>query len=47
MARAAVKKVETSTSLLESFEMRDGLVASGMEHGVREGYEKLDALLAL
>ncbi|MBF4548649.1 polyketide cyclase [Pseudoclavibacter sp. RFBJ3] len=37
----------TSTSLLESFEMRDGLVASGMEHGVREGYEKLDALLAL
>lgn len=36
----------TSTSLLESFEMRDGLVASGMEHGVRSGYEKLDALLA-
>lgn len=36
----------TSTSLLESFEMRDGLVASGMESGVRAGYEKLDALLA-
>ncbi|PPG40444.1 SRPBCC family protein [Pseudoclavibacter sp. RFBA6] len=36
----------TSTSLLESFQMRDGLVASGMEHGVRDGYEKLDALLA-
>ncbi|WP_282859395.1 SRPBCC domain-containing protein [Pseudoclavibacter helvolus] len=36
----------TSTSLLESFAMRDGLVASGMEYGVRAGYEKLDALLA-
>lgn len=32
--------------LLESFAMRDGLVASGMEYGVRAGYEKLDALLA-
>lgn len=36
----------TSTSLLESFAMREGLVASGMEYGVRAGYEKLDALLA-
>ncbi len=25
---------------------RDGMVASGMEHGVTEGYEKLDALIA-
>ncbi|WP_424464474.1 SRPBCC family protein [Pseudoclavibacter helvolus] len=36
----------TSVSLLDSFEARDGLVASGMEYGVRAGYEKLDALLA-
>jgi hypothetical protein len=25
---------------------RDGMVQSGMERGVREGYEKLDELLA-
>jgi len=36
----------TSTSLVDSFEGRDGFVASGMEVGVNEGYEKLDALLA-
>jgi uncharacterized protein YndB with AHSA1/START domain len=35
-----------STSLVDSFEGRDGFVASGMETGVREGYERLDALLA-
>ncbi|MGN6128070.1 MAG: SRPBCC family protein [Humibacter sp.] len=29
-----------------SLEARDGIVASGMETGVREGYEKLDALVA-
>jgi Uncharacterized conserved protein len=29
-----------------SVEARDGMVSSGMEHGVTEGYEKLDALLA-
>jgi uncharacterized protein YndB with AHSA1/START domain len=34
------------SSLVESFEARDAMVASGMEVGVREGYEKLDALLA-
>jgi uncharacterized protein YndB with AHSA1/START domain len=34
------------TSLVESFEARDAFVASGMEQGVREGYERLDALLA-
>ena len=35
----------TSTSLVDSFEGRDGFVASGMEVGVREGYERLDDLL--
>lgn len=36
----------TSTSMLESFEARDAMLASGMDVGVREGYQKLDALLA-
>jgi uncharacterized protein YndB with AHSA1/START domain len=36
----------TSTSLVDSFEGRDAFVASGMDTGVREGYERLDALLA-
>ncbi|SOC51883.1 Uncharacterized conserved protein YndB, AHSA1/START domain [Blastococcus aggregatus] len=36
----------TCTSLVDSFEGRDGFVASGMEVGVNEGYAKLDALLA-
>lgn len=35
-----------ATSLLDSFEARDGMVASGMEVGINEGYEKLDELLA-
>ena len=35
-----------STSLVDSFEDRDAFVASGMEEGVREGYERLDELLA-
>lgn len=34
------------SSLVESFEARDAILASGMEHGVREGYERLDELLA-
>jgi uncharacterized protein YndB with AHSA1/START domain len=34
------------TSLVDSFEDRDAFVASGMEEGVIEGYERLDALLA-
>ena len=34
-----------ATSLVDSFEDRDAFVASGMEHGVREGYERLDELL--
>jgi uncharacterized protein YndB with AHSA1/START domain len=36
----------TSTSLIDSFEARDAMLASGMEVGVREGYEKLDELFA-
>ena len=35
-----------ATSLADSFEARDAMVASGMEHGVVEGYEKLDEVLA-
>jgi uncharacterized protein YndB with AHSA1/START domain len=33
-------------SVVENLESRDGIMASGMEVGVYEGYEKLDALLA-
>jgi Uncharacterized conserved protein len=29
-----------------SLEARDGMIQSGMEHGVTEGYERLDELLA-
>ena len=36
----------TATSLVDSFESRDAVVASGMKTGVVEGYNKLDALLA-
>lgn len=36
----------TSTSLVDSFEARDGFVASGMEVGVVEGYQRLDEVLA-
>ncbi|MFC8923523.1 SRPBCC family protein [Cellulosimicrobium sp. NPDC057127] len=36
----------TSVSLVDSFAGRDAFVASGMEVGIREGYEKLDELLA-
>lgn len=36
----------TATSLVDSFEARDAFLASGMEEGVREGYERLDELLA-
>ena len=35
-----------ATSLVDSFEGRDAFLASGMDVGVREGYERLDALLA-
>jgi uncharacterized protein YndB with AHSA1/START domain len=33
-------------SVVESFEFRDSMLASGMDVGVTEGYEKLDGLLA-
>jgi uncharacterized protein YndB with AHSA1/START domain len=36
----------TSTSLVDSFADRDAFVASGMEVGVREGYERRDEVLA-
>ena len=32
-------------SLFQSVEDRDGMIASGMEHGVNDGYEKLDEFL--
>jgi uncharacterized protein YndB with AHSA1/START domain len=35
-----------ATSLVDSFEGRDAFLASGMEEGVQEGYQRLDALLA-
>ncbi|MBS4103622.1 SRPBCC family protein [Tsukamurella paurometabola] len=35
-----------AVSLLDSFESRDGMLASGMEAGIVEGYAKLDRLLA-
>ena len=35
-----------ATSLVDSFADRDAFVASGMEDGIREGYERLDELLA-
>jgi uncharacterized protein YndB with AHSA1/START domain len=36
----------TDLTLAENFEMRDMILASGMESGVVEGYKKLDELLA-
>jgi hypothetical protein len=33
-------------SVVDSMEVRDGILASGMEVGVYEGYGKLDGLLA-
>ena len=33
-------------SVVRPIEARDGIIASGMEVGVYEGYEKLDSLLA-
>jgi uncharacterized protein YndB with AHSA1/START domain len=35
-----------TTSLVDSFAARDAFVASGMEQGVVESYERLDTLLA-
>jgi len=36
----------TATSMVESFADRDAWIAGGMQEGVREGYERLDTLLA-
>ena len=36
----------TATSLCDSFADRDGMLSSGMDVGVNEGYAKLDDLLA-
>ena len=36
----------TATSLVDSMEGRDAMMMSGMDVGIREGYEKLDELLA-
>jgi len=36
----------TATSLVDSFDARDAVLSSGMEEGVREGYERLDELLS-
>ena len=33
-------------SFYDSMETRDLVLSSGMDHGVREGYERLDELLA-
>jgi uncharacterized protein YndB with AHSA1/START domain len=35
-----------ATSLVDSFAARDAFVASGMDVGIREGYERLDEVLA-
>jgi uncharacterized protein YndB with AHSA1/START domain len=35
-----------ATSLVDSLEDRDAVIASGMETGIVEGYERLDELLA-
>ena len=34
-----------AVSLMDSFEARDGMVSSGMDVGVNDGYAKLDSLL--
>ncbi len=36
----------TTHSVFQSVSDRDGMVQSGMEHGVVEGYERLDEILA-
>ena len=36
----------TIQSVYQSISDRDGMVESGMEHGVNEGYERLDEILA-
>jgi uncharacterized protein YndB with AHSA1/START domain len=40
------KTLSRAVSVFQSVEDRDGMIASGMESGVNEGMEKLDALFA-
>lgn len=35
----------TAQSVFQSVSDRDGMIQSGMEHGLNEGYDRLDALL--
>ncbi|MDF2968713.1 MAG: Activator of Hsp90 ATPase 1 family protein [Nocardioidaceae bacterium] len=35
-----------ATSLVDSFEARDAMMASGMDDGIRQSYERLDEVLA-
>ncbi|MDQ1548708.1 MAG: hypothetical protein QOD27_366, partial [Microbacteriaceae bacterium] len=36
----------SSHSVFQSVEARDGMVESGMESGITQGYERLDTVLA-
>ena len=36
----------TTQSVYQSVQDRDGMIQSGMEHGINEGYERLDEILA-
>jgi uncharacterized protein YndB with AHSA1/START domain len=36
----------TTVAVVESIELRDAILSSGMDVGVREGYEQLDELLS-
>ncbi len=40
------KTVVHTNSVFQSVEARDAMIASGMEQGLNEGYDRLDALLA-
>ena len=40
------KTLARTNSVFQSVEARDGMVQAGMEYGVKEGYERLDELLA-
>jgi uncharacterized protein YndB with AHSA1/START domain len=39
------KTIYHATSLMPDIASRDGMIASGMDTGVREGFERLDAML--
>ena len=40
------KTLARTNSVFQSVEARDGMVQAGMEYGVKEGYERLDELIA-